>query len=113
MNTYTVVISNQAKEDISNIYDYILNVLKSNINADAVLNRLYSAMTDLSFMADSYRFYPKEPWKTKGLRYFFVGNYAVFYHVKQNIATIIHVCYGKRDLDDALTEIKMKDKNDC
>ena len=35
--SYKVVISNQAKFDITKIYSYILNKLKSRINADAVL----------------------------------------------------------------------------
>jgi hypothetical protein len=41
---YQVVISDQAKEDLSSIYSYILNNLKSKINADAVFKRLYEAM---------------------------------------------------------------------
>ena len=39
---YKVVISEQAEEDLADIYSYILNVLKSEINADSVLGRLYS-----------------------------------------------------------------------
>ena len=53
---YSVVLSDQAKEDVAEIYGYILNVLKSEINAESVLNRLYSAMNELSYMAESYHF---------------------------------------------------------
>ena len=59
---YNVVLSDQAKEDVAKIYGYILNVLKSEINAESVLNRLYSAMNELSYMAESYHLYPNEPW---------------------------------------------------
>ena len=55
---YTVVLTEQAKEDIADIYGYILNVLKSEINAESVLNRLYSAMNDLTYMAETYHLYP-------------------------------------------------------
>lgn len=51
---YQVVISDQAKEDLSSIYSYILNNLKSKINADAVFKRLYEAMQDLNFMPSRY-----------------------------------------------------------
>ena len=61
MMAYTVVLTEQAKEDIADIYGYILNVLKSEINAESVLNRLYSAMNDLTYMAETYHLYPNEP----------------------------------------------------
>lgn len=96
---YSVVLSDQAKEDVAEIYGYILNVLKSEINAESVLNRLYSAMNELSYMAESYHLYPKEPWCSMGVHYFSIGNYSVFYVIETNVATVIHVAYGKRDLD--------------
>ena len=64
-----VVLSDQAKNDIADIYAYILNKLQSKINADAVLTKLYSAMDSLSFMAESYHLYPHEPWYSIGVRY--------------------------------------------
>ena len=54
---YSVVLSDQAKEDIAEIYSYILNVLKSEINAESVLHRLYSAMNEVRNMAESYHLY--------------------------------------------------------
>lgn len=35
----TVVLSDQAKEDVASIYGHILNVLKSEINAESVLTK--------------------------------------------------------------------------
>ena len=103
---YSVVLSDQAKEDVAEIYGYILNVLKSEINAESVLNRLYSAMNELSYMAESHHLYPNEPWYSKGVHYFSVGNYSIFYVVETNVATVIHVSYGRRDLDKVLSDYK-------
>ena len=64
---YTVVLSDQAKEDVSEIYDYIRTVLQSEANANSVLNRLYAAMDSLSYMAESYHLYPNEPWHSLGV----------------------------------------------
>ena len=99
---YKVVISNQAEEDITEIYSYIYNELKSKINADSVLNRLYSSMNELSFMPESYHLYPNEPWYSKGVHYYSVDNYSIFYVVEGDTVTVIHVCYGRRDLDKFL-----------
>ena len=103
---YCVVLSDQAKEDVAEIYGYILNVLKSEKNADSVLNRLYSAMDELTYMATSYHLYPNEPWYSLGVHYFSVGNYSIFYVVESNVVTVIHVAYGKRDLDNVLSDYR-------
>ena len=42
----------------------------------------------------------------KGVHYFSVGNYSIFYAVENNVATIIHVSYGRRDLDKVLSDYK-------
>ena len=96
---FKVVVSEQAENDLANIYSYILNELKSQINADAVLGRLYTAMENLSFTAGSHHLYPNEPWHSLGIHYFSVNNYSIFYIVDSNednpVATVIHVVYGK------------------
>lgn len=101
-----VVLSDQSKNDIAEIYGYILNELQSKINADAVLRRLYAAIDNLSFMAKSYHLYPHEPWYSMGVHYFSVGNYSIFYVVEKEIATIIHISYGKRDLNNILSDYR-------
>lgn len=99
---YEVVISEQAENDLTEIYSYIRDVLKSEINANSVLGRLYSAMDGLGSMAKSYHLYPNEPWNSLGIRYFSVNNYSIFYSVNDSVATVIHVAYGKRNLDNVL-----------
>ena len=109
---YKVIISAQAETDISNIYSHILNGFNSRINATAVLNRLYSEIKDLSFMAGSHHLYPNEPWHSQGLHYFSVNNYSIFYAVQKiedndelaGIASVAQVTYGKRDLDAVLRD---------
>lgn len=105
---YEVTLSKQAEEDLANIYSYILNNLRSLINADAVLERLYSAMQDLSFMAKGYHLYQNEPWYSLGVHYFSVGNYTIFYVCNdaenKAVATVIHVAYEKRNLDNVLSD---------
>lgn len=103
---YKVVLSDKAKADLAKIYGYILNKLQSTINADAVLERLYSSMEDLSFMADSYHLYPNEPWHSMGIRYYTIGNHSVIYAIENDAATVLHVAYGRRDLDKVMRDYK-------
>lgn len=63
-------------------------------------------MNGLSYMAESYHLYPNDPWYSKGVHYFSVGNYSVFYVAENNVATVIHVAYGKRDLENVLSDYK-------
>ena len=104
MKHYEVVISEQAEEDIAEIYSYIYYDLGSEINAIAILDRLYAAIEQLSFVGESYHLYPNEPWRSRGIHYFSVNNYSIFYAVVNSIITVIHVAYGRRDLDRVLEE---------
>lgn len=110
--SYKVVISNQAKLDIARIYSYIFNKLKSRINADAVLRKLYSEIDDLSFMAGSHHLYPNEPWHSEKVYYFSANNKSIFYIVEEyeektdfdGTVTVTHVANSKQDLDAVLRD---------
>lgn len=108
---FTVQITRQAEEDLANIYSYILTELKSYINADAVLGRLYTEIKNLSFMADGYHLYPKEPWYSMGIHYFSVSHYSIFYIIKEidgkQEARVTRVANGRRDMDRLLNEMKI------
>jgi len=103
---YQVVLTEQAIHDLVEIYSYILNNLQSKPSADNTLNRLNLAMKGLSVMPKRYRRYAKEPWYNRGLRFLPVGNYSVLYLVddSKSVVSIIHVVYGKRDLDKVLAD---------
>ncbi len=107
---YKVVLSDKAKTDLAKIYGYILNKLKSPINADALLARLYSSMEDLSFMADSYHLYPNEPWHSMGIHYYTIGNHSVMYAIENDTVTVLHVAYGRRNLDNVMGDYKEDQK---
>ncbi len=108
---FTVQITEQAEDDLADIYSYILTTLKSSINADAVLGRLYTEIKNLSFMADGYHLYPNEPWYSRGVHYFSITNYSIFYLIKEvdgkQTARVIRVSNGKRDTNRLLNETKI------
>ena len=108
---FSVSITTQAEDDLADIYSFILNEYKSQINADAVLGRLYTEINNLSFMADGYHLYPNEPWYSRGLHYISINNYSIFYIIKDieggKEARVTHVTNGRRDLDNFLSDMKI------
>ena len=96
---YSVKVLPSAIEDLQEIYNYIVYELKSVINAENQLNRLQDEISRLDFMPESFRLYEKEPWRSRGLRFFSVDNYIVFYIVdNENVeVNVMRVLYGKMD----------------
>ena len=102
--SYKVIVSEQAERDLGSIYSYIYCELKSKISAERVALRLRGAMTGLSIMPKCYRVYPLEPWLSREVRSVSVGNYMMFYLVKEaeSEVWITRIVYGKRNMKKAL-----------
>jgi toxin ParE1/3/4 len=96
---YNVKILPSVIEDLQQIYNYIAYELQSIINAENQLNRIQEEISKLDFMSESFRLYEKEPWKSRGLRFFSVDNYIVFYVINNNAkeVNVLRVLYGRID----------------
>ncbi len=101
---YKVIVSEQAERDLNGIYSYIYCELKSKSSAERVALRLRGAMVGLSELPKRYRVYPMEPWHSREVRSVAVGNYVMFYLVKdaESEVWITRIVYGKRDMKKAL-----------
>ena len=99
--TYTIKITDQADNDIRNIYEYIAYELQSPEKASGQLDRIEKCIMSLDDMPERYRFYDREPWKSRGLHIVPVDNYCVLYIVDNDDRTvsIMRVMYGGRDID--------------
>ena len=98
---YTIEITDQADIDIRNIYEYIAYELQSPENASGQLDRIEKCIMSLNHMPKRYRFYDREPWKSRGLHIVSVDNYCVFYivDITRMTVSIMRVMYGGRDMD--------------
>lgn len=103
---YTVKVTDQTDNDIRNIYEYIAYELQSPENAGGQLDRIEKCIISLKSMPERYRFYDKEPWKSRGLHIVPVDNYCVLYIVDNGNMTvsIIRVMYGGRDINTQLAK---------
>ena len=102
--TFDVQISEQADNDLRGIFEYIAFELQAPENAAGQLYRLEEAISKLDHMPEKYRMYEREPWRSRGLRFFSVDNYLVFYipDMETRLVTVIRVMYGGRDVDEEL-----------
>lgn len=101
---YELKVSEQADNDLREIFEHIAFELHSPQNARGQLDRLEEQILSLDTMPERYRKYEKEPWKSRGLHVLPVDNYAVFYipDSDKKIVTILRVMYAGRDIDNQL-----------
>lgn len=101
---FAVEISDQADNDLRNIYEYIAFNLHSPQNAGGQLDRIEKSILSLDQMPERFREYEKEPWHSRGLRIMHVDNYCVLYisNKEKAVVTTIRVIYDGRDIDTQL-----------
>ena len=104
---FHVAYSAEARQDLRDIYEYIVYELLVSETAAGQTERIMKAIRSLEQMPMRHRLYEEEPWHSQGLRVLPVDNYLVFYLPDENSATvnIIRIMYGGRDIDKQLNEI--------
>ena len=72
--------------------------------------RIMERIRCLSEMPMRYRLYGDEPWHSRGLRFFSIDNYFVFYLSEENdnIVYIVRIMYSGRDVRRQLKETKIE-----
>ena len=101
---FAIKITAQADNDIRSIYEYIAYELQSPENSSGQLDRIEKCIMSLDDMPERYRFYDREPWKSRGLHVLPVDNYVVLYipDTDKKVVTILRVMYTGRDIDNQL-----------
>ena len=89
-----------AKKDLRNIFRYISEELLAPENAAGQAERM------LDTMPNRNRLYEEEPWYSRGLRFFPVDNYLVFYKTDDETETVyvVRIMYGGRDVHKQLSQ---------
>ena len=100
--SYKVQLTEQAKQDLFDIYEYIAFFLLEPETAKSIKNKILEGLKSLNEMPGRYPLYQEEPWKNRGLRRINIGNYSGFYLVAENYVQIIRIVYGGRNIGDIL-----------
>ena len=104
--SYSVIYSPQAKDDLMEIYSYIAFELRVPDIAEGQANRIRKAVRSLKFMPARYVNVEWEPWKSMGMHRVPVDNFAVYYLVnnKEHIVSIIRIFYNGRDVEGIIND---------
>lgn len=99
-DTYQVIYSPEALDDIRKIYSYIAFELQVPDTALNQVNRIRKEVRSLDFMPMRYSIVDWEPWKNMQMHKLLVDNYIVFYLIDSNLytVTIIRIVYGGQDI---------------
>lgn len=103
-DTYKVIYSPKALDDIRKIYSYIAFELQVPDIALNQVNRIRKEIRSLDFMPMRYSIVDWEPWKAMQMHKLPVDNYIVFYLAdsKLNTVTIIRIVYGGQDIENSI-----------
>ena len=103
MKQYKVEITNQALQDMENIYYYIAQELLSPENAIGQYNRISEAILKLDVFPEKNRIVNFELQKTRQLRRTIVDHYSVFYVIENERVIVISVLYSASDIESRLS----------
>ena len=103
---WEVEFTDQAKQDLRDILDYITYELQEPKVAVNLVRQITKEILSLNQMPMRYRLYDEEPWQSQGLRCFPVKNYLIFYYPDETKGTVyaVRVIYGGRDIGRQLSE---------
>ncbi len=82
-----------------------MNLLVPETAANQV-QRILKGIQNLDEMPLRFPLYEKAPWESRGLRYFPVDHYIIYYLPEETVGTvsIVRIIYGGRDIGKQLNE---------
>ena len=100
MKQYAIIITPAAENDLQEAFSYIATELLEPQTAVNLCDRIEQEILKLGVMPERHAPYNKEPWFSRGLRFFPVGNFLVFYITKNSDCTVhvLRVMYGGRNM---------------
>jgi len=104
MIQYEIIITPAAENDLQEIYKYIATELLEPQTAINLCDKIEQEILKLDTMSDRHPLYKKEPWLSRGLRFFPVGKFLVFYITREADRTVhvLRVMYGGRNVEENL-----------
>lgn len=105
---WKVEYSKRAREELWQIISYFVTSLGAEKAAADFLAKVEREVASPDEMPMRYALYAEEPWRSRGLRYFSVGRYLVFYSADEAARTVVihRILYGGRDISRQLDSDK-------
>lgn len=102
--SYKVFYSEKAAEDLRDIYRYIAFSLSAPKAAERQTNDIMEEIIKLDENPLRYPQYRHGRWKDRGMRFFAIHNYTVFYIVddERKQVSVVRIMYGRRNIEKQL-----------
>ena len=109
MPDYRIIITLDAIRDLTELKDYIADVLFAPETALAYIQTIRREIGSLARMPARHRCVDQEPWRSRGVRRIIVKSCYVYYRIDEQADTVyvLNVIYARRDQLKALSHIKM------
>ena len=109
MDSYRITVTPDAEADLSELRDYIANVLRSPETARSYLHHLRKEIGSLSEMPARIKAIDEEPWHSRGIRKLIVKNFLVYFRIveEEKMIYILNVIYARRDQLRVLQQMKI------
>ena len=106
---YRVELTTLAQEQIYEITEYIIDNYQAPETADRFLDGLKSELSKLDTMPERAKLIEKEPWHSKGVHKYVIGNYIAYFLIddSMNIVYVTAVVLDKRNQKKQLTEMNV------
>lgn len=104
MDKYRILLSQNAKDDIIEIHNYITYVLLSPDISHKFFKGLRKSISQLSFFPYKFPLVRNKLFKNMEYHYMPYKNYLVFYEVieKQNCVNVLRIVYKKRNWNNSI-----------
>ena len=102
MKQYKVEITEEALQDMEDIYNYIAIDLLASENAMGQYDRIADEILTLDTFPERFRIMDSEPEKRMELRSMLVDNYSVIYTICVQRVTVTDVLYTASDIEARL-----------
>ena len=100
MVEYSIEITERARRNIDDAFDYIAFHLENYQAAYDLTDAIYSSIGDLSSMPESFPAWKRDPMKSRGVRFMGVKDFNVFYIVSKKLrrVSVFRVLYNRRNV---------------
>lgn len=99
MDSYEVIMTPDAIEDLTGLRDYISGVLLAPDTALSYIQFLRKKISSLEYMPGSIAPVQDEPWHSMGIRKIIAKNFYIYYRIDEDnkIVYVLNVIYSRRD----------------
>ena len=99
MDSYKIIITPDAEEDLVELRNYIADVLLARDTARNYIRTIRKEIGSLSEMPAKYKPVDDEPWHSRGIRRIMANNFFVYYRIDEDRKQVfvLNVIYARRD----------------